>query len=109
MKLGDKNANFSKIIANNRYKRNSICSIKVGGRVLEEPAQIRATVVDYFRNIFNENLSNRPKFCGSINRKLSSTQSTALEKKFLKAPGPDGFNFSFIHKKKKEKKKGDRL
>lgn len=112
LKLGDRNTRFFQTIANNRFERNMVGSVKVNGRVLEEPKEIKEAVVVRFSNNFMEERSIRPKLGGVFIRKLNEGAANQLQTRFavgeieaalkhcsnLKAPGPDGFNFSFVKK-----------
>lgn len=112
LKLGDKNTRFFQVVANNRFRRNMVGSIKANGRVVENPMEIKEAAVEYFCTNFKEDLRSRPSLGGMIFRKLSPIIASDLEKQFdegeivsaikgcssLKAPGPDGFNFSFVKK-----------
>ncbi|XP_058211464.1 uncharacterized protein LOC131323632 [Rhododendron vialii] len=69
-KEGDKNTRFFQVVANNRYKRDVVGSINVSGRVVEDPSE------------FEE---------GEIVVALKDCSN-------IKAPGPNGFNFSFVKK-----------
>lgn len=89
-----------------------ICSIKAGGRILEEPALIRNAAVNYFKLSYSEEKEVRSEINGHFKRRWILEQSQMLEEHFkeeeivaaikdchsLKAPRPDGFNFSFIKK-----------
>lgn len=112
MKLGDKNTKFFQITGSNRFGKNLISSVKVNGKILEEPVLIRNAAVDHFNSCFREECMVRITLNGRFSRKLSAKQAQFLEKQFeeeeivttvidcnsLKSPGPDGFNFSFVKK-----------
>lgn len=66
IKLGDRNTRFFQITANNSYRKNMIDSIKVGGRVIEEPELIKAAAVNYFRTCFVEEVKDRSKLGGGF-------------------------------------------
>lgn len=65
----------------------------------------------YFKNIFREEFNQRPTFNGLEFNKLSETEASFLTAEFSKeeidsavascnsdkTPGPDAFNFKFIH------------
>ncbi|XP_058215782.1 uncharacterized protein LOC131326892 [Rhododendron vialii] len=64
MKLGDKNTRYFQAIANNRFRRNLVGSIKASGRLLEEPKDIKDAVVVHFKNNFKEDSIVRPRLGG---------------------------------------------
>lgn len=80
--------------------------------MVEEPGDIKEAAVEYFSSNFTEEMSNRALLGGHFYRRVSSDVAAQLEKQFeegeiaaalknchsLKAPGPDGFNFSFVKK-----------
>lgn len=84
-------------------------SIKANGRLLEELQDIKEAVVDHFSNNFKDERAVRPMLGVSLSRGNTRT-TTQLGKVFeegeilaaqkecsnLKAPGLDGFNFSFV-------------
>lgn len=112
LKLGDKNTRFFQVIANYRFKRNMVGSIKMNGRLVEEPGEIKEAAVSYFSSNFKEERRHRTILGGHFNRRVTLDVALQLEKQFeegeivaalkncnsLKAPGPDGFNFSFVKK-----------
>lgn len=112
LKLGYKNTRFFQAIANNRYRRNMVGSVKAYGRLLEDPKDIKTTAVDHFSFNFTGERLIRPVLGGVFLRKLSPETSFQLGKIFeeeeivsalkecsnLKSPGPDEFNFSFVKK-----------
>ncbi|XP_058202821.1 uncharacterized protein LOC131317276 [Rhododendron vialii] len=87
-------------------------SVKVNARVLEDPKDIKEAAVEHFSNNFKEERVIRPVLGGVFHRRLTSAASLQLGIPFhereivealkecsnLKAPGPDGFNFSFVKK-----------
>lgn len=82
LKLGDKNTRFFQVIANNRFKRNMVGSVKVNGRVLEDPKEIKEAVVVHFSNNFMEERSIRPKLGGVFIRKLNKDAANHLQSRF---------------------------
>lgn len=112
VKLGDRNTRFFQIVANNRFRRNIMGAVKVEGRMVEDPRDIKAEAVKYFESIFQEEHPCRNTLGGIFPRILPPELSSLLESPFkekeisdaikgcnnFKAPGPDGFNFSFIKK-----------
>jgi mannosylglycoprotein endo-beta-mannosidase len=91
---------------------NSIVALKKGRSWLSNPDVVRAEVVDYFKNHFQEVPWERPKLDGLSFVLLNDDQCAGLEGRFLeeevwavvadadgnKSPGPDGFNFKFFKK-----------
>lgn len=112
LKLGDRNTRFFQVTANNRFKRNLVGSVSVNGVMVEDPGMIKDAAVEFFGNNFKEERRIRPVLEGVFTRKLESGVARHLEKQFeekeilaalkgccsFKAPGPDGFNFSFVKK-----------
>lgn len=112
VKLGDKNTRFFQIVANNRFRKSVMGSVKVEDRVVEDPKEIKLEAVRYFQAIFNEDQPYRATLGGVFTRTLPQEIAVMLEQPFeeeeifaaingcnnFKAPGPDGFNFSFIKK-----------
>lgn len=102
----------NQIIANNRFRRNLIGSIRTNGGLLESPSLIKQAAKDHFCNLFKESHKTRSSLQGHFPRKLSTARAFSLEKPFdlteieaalkecnsSKAPGPDGFNFAFVKK-----------
>ncbi|PSS08274.1 Endonuclease [Actinidia chinensis var. chinensis] len=112
IKLGDKNTRFFQASAAARYWKNFIGSVEVEGTWLEEPLDIKTASVNFFSKLFNEEEWQRPKLEGDLLLSLDEDAIDSLESPFLeeevvqavkecdnlKAPGPDGFNFSFVKK-----------
>lgn len=110
IKLGDRNTRFFQITAKNRYRKNLIDSIRVDGSFIEEPNLIKSAAVNHFNEGLKEEVRDRSLMEGIFRRKISVEQAQDLERRFemeeivdamkdcnnLKAPGPDGFNFSFV-------------
>nr|CCA65974.1 hypothetical protein [Beta vulgaris subsp. vulgaris] len=110
LKHGDRNTKFFHMVASNKKRRNFIASIKVNGRRIEKPNQIKEEAVTFFKEIFTEEFTERPTLEGLQFNQLSQNQADSLIQPFSdeeidyavnscasdKAPGPDGFNFKFI-------------
>ncbi|XP_028104621.1 uncharacterized protein LOC114303668 [Camellia sinensis] len=47
---GDKNTKFFHILAASRNSRNALCSLNVNGTIKEDPEEIRAEMLQHFRN-----------------------------------------------------------
>lgn len=107
---GDKNTKFFHSIANGRQNRNLLNSLAIGDVHIEEPGRIRIEVFNYFKNAYKEEWGSRPRLGGVAFSVLDSVQGDFLCNPFSeeevwqavkacdgnKAPGPDGFNLSFI-------------
>ena len=109
LKEGDRNTNFFHTVASIRRRRNCIEAICKGGGI-EDPSEIKAEAVEFFRNIFKEHHSERPVFSNLDFKTLSHEQCEFLTAECScdeidaavascdpsKSPGPDGFNFKFV-------------
>ena len=110
IKEGDRNTRYFHTVASMRRRKNSIECIKVGNQSHEDPDAIKAEAVNFFSSIFKEEHQQRPIFNNLDFKTLSIEQGERLVEPFSheeidqavascdgsKAPGPDGFNFSFI-------------
>ncbi|XP_058180127.1 uncharacterized protein LOC131298670 [Rhododendron vialii] len=75
MKLGNKNTRYFQAIANNRFRRNMVGSIKVNGTLLEDPKDIKEAAIEHFRRNFHEEKVSRPMLGGTFQRKLDPDKS----------------------------------
>ncbi|MCI04221.1 transposon TX1 putative protein, partial [Trifolium medium] len=112
LREGDANTGFFHACVKSRKRSNSIVALKKGRSWLSNPDAVRAEVVGYFKNHFQEVLWERPKLDEVFFPCLNEGQCEALEGSFLeeevlavvvdsdgnKSPGPDGFNFNFFKK-----------
>lgn len=112
IKEGDRNTKYFHTLASIRKKRNSIEALTVGGTTIDNPDDIKKEACAYFKNIFREEFVKRPTFNNLAFNRVSEEDCTTLTAPFSheevdevvascdsqKAPGPDGFNFSFIKK-----------
>lgn len=110
LKEGDQNTRYFHALASIRKRKNALTSLSINGVVINDPAGIRDEAVSFFSNIFTEKYPQRPVFTGLEFKKLSPEQSSSLVAQFThreidedvrscnaqKAPGPDGYSFSFI-------------
>lgn len=110
LKEGDRNSKFFHMMASVRKRKKSISSLLIGDELIKDPQRIRKEAVEYFKDIFSEDCSNRPIFEELNFQTLSHEQRESLILPFSweeireavdscdsnKAPGPDGFNFKFI-------------
>ncbi|GLT87684.1 hypothetical protein SLE2022_057510 [Rubroshorea leprosula] len=97
-------------MANGRKAQNSISGLLCACRWVEEPDMVKKEVVNFFRNLFQEEHWNRPKPTNLLFKRISDEQRLWLERPFSdeeieeglkscagsKAPGPDGYNFNFL-------------
>lgn len=103
---GDKNTRFFHLMASMRQNRNMINSMKIDEVTVEEPAEVKQAICDYFKKHFDKQWRYRPIIGGNLQQVNPSQASEFLEKDFTKAevwdairesdgnkaPGPDGFN-----------------
>ncbi|XP_026428709.1 uncharacterized protein LOC113324625 [Papaver somniferum] len=61
MKGMDKNTKFFHKIASDKRRRNHIAKIKVNGQMTMDQAEIKGGIVDYFKNIFQDQSYSRPE------------------------------------------------
>ncbi|KAE8704873.1 hypothetical protein F3Y22_tig00110435pilonHSYRG00103 [Hibiscus syriacus] len=109
---GDKNSRFFHHSAAIRGRINYIKVIKVDGEVIEDPRSVKASVVEFFKRLYNQTNTLEAEELNLDFLKLSEGQCLALEKPFSeeevweaiahsdinKAPGPDGLNLGFFKK-----------
>lgn len=110
LKEGDRNTRFFHAMASVRLRKNSIESILHKGASVESPNEIKRAAMEYYKEIFSEECSNRPTFSSLNFKKITQTEASMLITPISdleienavsscasdKAPGPDGFNFHFI-------------
>jgi hypothetical protein len=111
-KMGDKNTRFFHISASLRKGRNYISKIDHNGSHLVSPNDIKEGAVNFFSSLFRKPTCKRIEMGGSGFSKISEAKSIWLERPpsmeevkqavwdcdGSKAPGPDGFTFSFYKK-----------
>lgn len=109
---GDENTRFFHGWINNRKKKNRINGLSIDGVWVDGPEGINDCIFDFFSRKFKEPLLNRPVLISEKFKKLSDADNDLLtatisesEIKLAvwsccsdKAPGPDGFTFSFFKK-----------
>ena len=109
LREGDANSAYFHSSIKLRRRRNSILALRMGTRWVESVSDIRAEIVDYFRNHFSEAFVDRPTLDGVAFPTLSEVEGggmvvpfseeknrkVVLESDKDKCSGPDGFNFSF--------------
>jgi exonuclease III len=112
LKEGDANTSFFHACIKSRKRSNTITALKKRSSWVSKPVEVRAEVVGYFREHFQEVDWQRPTLDGLIFPTLEEGQREDLEANFLeeelaavivdsdgnKSPGPDGFNFNFFKK-----------
>jgi hypothetical protein len=112
LKEGDKNTNFFHRVANSHRKFNHVDSLNINGAMSKNPMEIKENIVPFYKNLYFEQCSWRPR--GDVLSFLSIDvdESTWLQREFEekevwdvvrdlngdKAPGPDGFTMAFFHK-----------
>ncbi|XP_028085071.1 uncharacterized protein LOC114286171 [Camellia sinensis] len=102
----DRNTKIFHVMASSRSNKNALNSITVDGVIKEDPAVVRAEVLQHFKNQFIEYWSNRPSLFGPFKSIGGVEVRATLEAEFSeakivavvkncdgnKAPGLDGFN-----------------
>ena len=110
LKEGDKNTKFFHRMANVRKKVNFIRRLNCGGVILDNSMEIKEEVAKFFENLLRKEIFTRPTLNGVSFPSIQSDHKDWLKREFEpeeiskaladcasdKAPGPDGFNFSFI-------------
>ncbi|KAF2302890.1 hypothetical protein GH714_010306 [Hevea brasiliensis] len=110
VKEGDKNTKFFHLAASNRRRKNFIGCIKTSSGMVTDVNGIRAEAVNDFTALFSESDYSRPSLLIGNITSLPPSSAELLEAPFSyeeiqaavwycgngKAPGPDGFNFSFF-------------
>ncbi|GJV17569.1 putative RNA-directed DNA polymerase, eukaryota [Tanacetum coccineum] len=109
---GDENSKYFHAKVRKRYRKNGFRGLMVDGMWCENPATIKQTVYEYFKGVYEESGTDRPKFISNRFKRLSEAEANLLEAEFedkevweavkecgsSKASGPDGFNFKFLKK-----------
>lgn len=110
LKEGDRNTSFFHFVSKIRRSKNHISRIQVNDQVIENPSLIKDAIRNHFHSFFTSDHVQRPKLkCPNL-VKLSMKEKDELESSFTeaeiweviknfdgdKAPGPDGFNFTFF-------------
>ena len=110
LKEGDKNTKFFHQVSGMGRRVNYIGKIRRSGRAFESLHKIKEEVTQFYEDLYKSYASVRPKLDGLSFPSISSDTRSWWERKFEedevrraleecdgdKAPGPDGFNFSFI-------------
>ncbi|GKV25193.1 hypothetical protein SLEP1_g34663 [Rubroshorea leprosula] len=110
LKEGDANTKFFHRCMKGRSRRNEINCIQISGEQHTGVYEIKKEVAKYFKDLFTEEKWKRPKLYGINFKQISGADNELLTATFSekeikeaiwecgssKAPGPDGFNFSFI-------------
>ena len=109
LREGDANSAYFHASIKARRRGNSILALKVRGRWVERVREVRAEIVDYFRNHFSEAFVDCPTIDGVAFPCISEVvgggmvvpfseeeiRSVVVEFDGVRSPSPDGFNFSF--------------
>ncbi|GKV46066.1 hypothetical protein SLEP1_g53078 [Rubroshorea leprosula] len=110
VRVGDANMRFFHRVANGRKAQNHITSLMCDGGWVVEPTQVKKEAMNYFSKLFQEDKRSRPKPYGVNFKQISIEGNQWLERPFSteeieealrscegsKAPGPDGYNFTFL-------------
>eukprot|EP00268_Persea_americana_P061285 TRINITY_DN7726_c0_g3_i1.p1 TRINITY_DN7726_c0_g3~~TRINITY_DN7726_c0_g3_i1.p1 ORF type:complete len:328 (-),score=59.63 TRINITY_DN7726_c0_g3_i1:2474-3457(-) len=110
LKEGDKNTKFFHRMATVRSIVNFMGRIRRGGRILESPIEVNNEIACFFEELYKCERLKRAKLDELSFPKIPDEVQSWLEREFEdeevsraleecdgdKAPGPDGFNFSFI-------------
>jgi hypothetical protein len=110
LKEGDKCTKFFHQVASANRRNNSIESLMVNGSPTSDPTSIGDHVVNYYKSLFSEPLSWRPRLDNLEFDRLNGEEAASLEYPFEekevrevikgmdrdKAPGPDGFSMAFF-------------
>uniref|UniRef100_A0A2N9EX59 Reverse transcriptase domain-containing protein n=1 Tax=Fagus sylvatica TaxID=28930 RepID=A0A2N9EX59_FAGSY len=111
LKEGDKNTKYFHKIANSHRRHNSIRHLTINGELSSNLADIKAQIIEFYKNLYSEDVGRRPLLDGLHFSSISSDEAGWLERPFEeeeifqavskingdKAPGPDGFPMSFFH------------
>ncbi|GKD38704.1 RNA-directed DNA polymerase, eukaryota, partial [Tanacetum coccineum] len=109
---GDENSNFFHGIINKKRNNLAIRGITVDGQWIEDPIKVENEFLAHFKERFDSPCRNRLLLDMIFPNKLSTDQSSDLERPFLtkeikggvwdcgsnKSPGLDGFTFDFYRK-----------
>ncbi|GKU89877.1 hypothetical protein SLEP1_g3954 [Rubroshorea leprosula] len=112
LREGDANSKFYHKGISSRQRRKQIVSLQVNGKKLEDVDNIKNGILEYFENLFKKEEWKRPNMDGISFKQISQAQNDLLVMPFSedeikaavwdcgsdKAPGPDGFNFTFFKK-----------
>jgi hypothetical protein len=110
LKEGDKCTKFFHRVANSNRRSNSIESLSVNGSISYDQQVIRDHVALFYKSLFAEPLSWRPRLDNIVFDNLDAGEASSLELHFEerevlevvkglnrdKAPSPDGFTLAFF-------------
>ncbi|XP_035845171.1 uncharacterized protein LOC118491468 [Helianthus annuus] len=112
-KLGDENSGFFHRIVNCRKARNRINKILIEGKTINEPKEVKTSIMKVFMKLFEEPMKKRPVMDTRGFKRLKEVEARLLVESFTsketkeaiwacggedKSPGPDGITFKFIKK-----------
>ncbi|KAL4310832.1 hypothetical protein GQ457_01G001810 [Hibiscus cannabinus] len=109
---GDRNTKYFHAVASARRRANYISNINIDGVERCDPCEVKGAISKYFKRIFLKGDTLPLKQFDCVLNRLSASSAEWLERPFSeeeiwealqtfegsKAPGPDGFNMSFIKK-----------
>jgi len=110
LKEGDKCTKFFHRVANSNRRSNSIESLSINGSISSDQQVIRDHVAQFYKSLFAEPLSWRPRMDNLVFDNLDAGEAYSLELPFEerevlevvkglnrdKAPGPNGFTLVFF-------------
>ena len=109
LKDGDKNTGYFHKMANAHRRRNCLRKISINGKMIENEAEIKAGLIDAFKNLISAPSEWRPSLPDLSFNEIGLEAASILEEVFSekeiwtaisglngdKAPGPDGFPLAF--------------
>ncbi|KAL5717614.1 amidase [Ranunculus cassubicifolius] len=112
VKVGELNTKYFQTIVNARARMNSVSKLMIEGELVEDRKKIEKHVAGFFKNLYKEPKSWRPRLEGLEFKKIAEEEKDRLEEVILekevkeaidglggeKAPGPDGFPIIFFKK-----------
>lgn len=110
LKQWDNNTRFFQRMATSHRRTNTIDRLIDKGEIVEDPIEIRNTMIDYYRKLYTEPEDLRPSFDSLDCPTISQEEQIWMQRPFTeaevlkclkqcdgdKAPGPDGYTISFF-------------